>query len=211
MNIWKSFKKWALKPEPLHHEAVKAQPFITLETEPEDGTPYWMRDPEIGEPVKSIMKAFVGRPSRFKLTAEWTDQTNGHIGIRGKVVDSVTGESFNYSQYIKMPTWYVGQRRIEGRRVWNPLTSGTVRHLQIYTGAVIPTTDLNVDWMTPRERSLCISIAKASYVKRITTAIEYERERAGRAAKKAEREVQALQEARNAAERTRLIEIYKGE
>lgn len=65
MNLWKSFKKWALRPEGQRNGDGTPRPFIKLKTEPEVVPVHVSM---IGEPVTSFIASFKREPKRYKLT-----------------------------------------------------------------------------------------------------------------------------------------------
>lgn len=189
MSIWQSFKKWALKPTPLPHEAVEPEPF-------------WKRDPCIGEPVKAMLLAFEKCPARFKFKAEYIAVMNT-VRWRGTVTDSITGEKFAYS----------GDTRVIHHRcdtfTWTPMIPRQCEWLLRDPAGMYTYSNVTVDvhWMTPREKSHVRSVVMNSLRDRHV----WVEARRMRQILKLEAEQEKAAAIANQAERNRLIEIYKGE
>lgn len=94
MSMWQSFKKWALKPTPLHRETASIPPVQYCSM--------------VGEPVTSFIASLRREPKRYKLekllriqSAEFPSFTNYHW-MHGaghyKLTDKKTGNE--YAAYV---------------------------------------------------------------------------------------------------------------
>lgn len=198
MSIWQSFKKWALKPTPLHTELAEM---------PCEDMPYWKRDPEIGEPVRAMLIALEKCPSRFKFKAEYLVRMNT-LQWRGTVTDSITGEKFNYSGNTRAISTFPA-----ANSDWKPMATAHWEWLALNSRRHLTYSDIsvNVEWMTEREKSFVRGFIVDILQERIKRTSNWRTERQKAEWAKREAMQVAIAEKANKMERDRLIEIYKGE
>lgn len=190
--IKSAIKDWCLAPETKTAPAGEPKPVV----------PYWQRDPTIGEPVRAMMIAFEKCPARFKFKAEYRITMNT-FQWRGTVTDSLTGEKFDYSGNTNAGGGYYGEVK------WAPLGAFRWEYLLVETNKRISSPDVDVSWMTAKEKAFVREVVSRSLSDRSQKVKDYTIKKANAKRLKAQEARDRVVAMINQTERCRLMDIYK--